>query len=166
MGYRWSGKLEDNTRGAWQAFMNVGYGKAAGSPLEGAELCLFREGIDEYVMNRDRLFDHASNTALALADGYVPPVRDPISAAGKDACVEMVEWLGKAQSKGHLTPHDVTTGSQIAMIVTGGDVDAGTEITEQDLFDLERQAFVTLCATPETRARIEHMLSYGSPLRN
>jgi len=166
MVYRWSGKLGDNTRGAWQAFMNVGYGKTAGSPLEGAELCLFREGIDEYVMNRDRLFDHASNTALALADGYVPPVRDPISAAGKDACVEMVEWLGKAQSKGHLTPHDVTTGSQIAMIVTGGDVDAGTEITEQDLFDLERQAFVTLCATPETRARIEHMLSYGSPLRN
>ena len=166
MVYRWSRKLGDNTRGAWQAFMNVGYGKTAGSPLEGAELCLFREGIDEYLMNRDRLFDHASNTALALADGYVPPVRGPISAAGKDACVEMVEWLGKAQSKGHLTPHDVTTGSQIAMIVTGGDVDAGTEITEQDLFDLERQAFVTLCATPETRARIEHMLSYGSPLRN
>ena len=57
-------------------------------------------------------------------------------------------------------------GSQIAMIVTGGDVDAGTEIAEQDLLDLERKAFVTLAQTPETRARISHMLEYGSPLRN
>ena len=78
----------------------------------------------------------------------------------------MSEWLGKAQVKGHLTPHDVTTGSMVAMIVTGGDVDAGAELSEQDLFDLERKAFVTLCQTQETRARIEHMLQYGSPLRN
>ncbi len=166
MVYRWSESLGDNVKGAWQAFMNVGYGKTARSPLEGAELCLFREGIDEYLMNRDRLFDHAGEAALALVDGYAPPSRATIAAAGRDVCQEMVDWLGKAQAKGHLTPHDVTTGSQIAMIVTGGDVDAGAEISEQDLFDLERKAFVTLCATAETRARIEHMLRYGSPLRN
>ncbi|MGI9261579.1 MAG: 3-hydroxyacyl-CoA dehydrogenase NAD-binding domain-containing protein [Woeseiaceae bacterium] len=166
MVYRWSEQLGDTNKGAWQAFMNVGYGKTARSPLEAAEMCLYREGIDEFLMNRDRLFDHASEAALAMVDGYLPSSRDPIAAAGRAACGEMVEWLGKAESKGHLTPHDVTTGSQVAMIVTGGDVDAGTEITEQDLFDLERKAFVTLSATPETRARIEHLLTYGSSLRN
>jgi len=166
MVYRWSEHLGDTTKGAWQAFMNVGYGKTARSPLEAAEMCLYRQGIDEYLMNRDRLFDHASTAALGMVDGYTPAARGPIAAAGRDACAEMVEWLEKTRAKGHLTPHDVTTGSQIAMIVTGGDVDAGAEITEQDLFDLERKAFVTLSATAETRARIEHMLSFGSPLRN
>jgi len=78
----------------------------------------------------------------------------------------MVEWLEKTHEKGHLTPHDVTTGAQIAMIVTGGDVDTGTELTENDLFGLERKAFVTLGRTIETRARIEFMLEHGTPLRN
>ena len=166
MVFRWSEQLGDTNKGAWQAFMNVGYGKTARSPLEAAELCLYRDGVDEYLMNRDRLFDHASAAALKMADSYSLSSRTPIAAAGRDACQEMVAWLERTQAKGHLTPHDVTTGSQIAMIVTGGDVDAGTEITEQDLFDLERKAFVTLSATPETRARIEHILNYGSPLRN
>ncbi len=76
------------------------------------------------------------------------------------------KWLQKALEKGHLTPHDVTTGAQIAMIVTGGDIDAGTELTENDLIGLERNAFTTLGETDETRARIELMLEHGSPLRN
>ena len=166
MVYRWSEQLGDVTKGAWQAFMNVGYGKTARSPLEAKELCLFREGTDDYLMNRDRLLDTAISAASAMTSSYAPIDRAPIKAAGRGACAEMVEWLGKAQAKGHLTPHDVTTGSQIAMIVTGGDVEAGEEITEQDLFDLERHAFVELCQTDETRARLAHMLAYGSPLRN
>ena len=78
----------------------------------------------------------------------------------------MVSWLERARDKGPLMPHDVTTGSQIAMIVTGGDVAPGTEMTENEICALERQAFVSLCKTPETRARIEHMLNVGGSLRN
>ena len=146
--------------------MNVGYGKTARSPLEAKEMCLFRDGTDEYLMNRDRLLDAAMTAAEDLAPGYLPAGREPIPAAGRGACDEMVAWLEKARDKGHLTPHDVTTGSQVAMIVTGGDVEAGALVSEQDLYDLERKAFVTLCRTDETRARIEHMLTYGSALRN
>ena len=166
MVYRWTDELGDPARGAWQAFMNVGYGKTARSPLEAKTLCLFRTGTDDYLMNRDRLLDTAMSAAGALAPGYSPTRRGPLEAAGRDACAEMVAWLEKARDKGRLTPHDVTTGSKIAMIVTGGNVGAGTAISEQDLFDLERQAFVELAQTAETRARIEHMLRYGSPLRN
>ena len=85
---------------------------------------------------------------------------------GRDVWAEMNKWLEDAHEKGHLTPHDVTTGSQIAMIVTGGDVDAGTELSENDLLALERKAFATLARTSQTRERIQHMLEYGSPLRN
>ncbi|MDH5345538.1 MAG: 3-hydroxyacyl-CoA dehydrogenase NAD-binding domain-containing protein [Gammaproteobacteria bacterium] len=164
--YRWSERLGDVTKGAWQAFMNTGYGKTARSPLEARELAFFRDGVDDFLMNRDRLLDRAMKTALAMADEYKPKGRELLAAAGRDAWQEMQDWLASANAKGALTAHDVTTGSEIAMIVTGGDVDPGTMLAEQDLLDLERKAFVTLAQTPETRARIAHMLAHGTPLRN
>jgi 3-hydroxyacyl-CoA dehydrogenase len=164
--YRWSERKGDTTKGAWEAFMNIGYGKTAKSPLEAEQLGMFRSGVDEYIMNRDRLLRTAIDASLAMAPDYGPTKRGSLKMAGENIWQEMIEWLEKAKREGHLTPHDVTTGTQIAMIVTGGDTEAGTEMTEQDIFDLERKAFVTLAQTPQTRARIEHMLSYGSPLRN
>jgi 3-hydroxyacyl-CoA dehydrogenase len=164
--YRWTQREGDVTKGAWQAFMNIGYGKTARSPLEAAPLAMFREGVDSYVMNRDRLLDTAIGVVKELADDYMPERRQVLAMPGRDVWQEMIDWLNKAQSKGHLTPHDVSTGSQIAMIVTGGDVDAGTEMSEKAICALERKAFLSLAKTPETRARIEHMLNHGSPLRN
>lgn len=164
--YRWSALKGDTTKGAWEAFTNIGYARTAKSPLEAEPLGMFRKGIDQFVMNRDRLLDTAIDAATDMARSYKPVAREPLPMAGRDTWREMIEWLNAAHRKGHLTPHDVTTGTQIAMIVTGGDVDAGTKLSEADIFGLERKAFVTLAKTPETRARIEHMLATGSPLRN
>jgi len=164
--YRWSEREGDVTKGAWQAFKNIGYGKTARSPLEAEPLAMFRTGIDQYVMNRDRLLDTAIQTALHLVPNYAPASFGALKMPGRNAWQEMIAWLEKTKAKGLLTPHDVTTGTQIAMITTGGDVDAGTEMSEQELLDLERKAFVTLAQTRETRARVAHMLEFGSPLRN
>ncbi len=146
--------------------MNIGYGKTARSPLEAEPLTMFRDGIDSFVMNRDRLLDTAVDAALGMAEAYTTEMRTPLAMPGRDVWQDMIEWLKKARAKGHLTPHDVTTGSQIAMIVTGGNMDAGTMLSENDICTLERKAFLTLARTNETRARIEHMLEHGSPLRN
>ena len=127
---------------------------------------MFRDGVDEYLMNRDRLLPAAIDAALQLAGDYAVKRRGPLAMPGRDAWADMQEWLQKAHAKGQLTPHDVTTGTQIAMIVTGGNIDAGTELSENDLCDLERKAFLTLAQTAETRARIEFMLEHGTPLRN
>ena len=81
----------------------------------------------------------------------------------RDIWQEMSDWLQKTHQKRHLTPHDVTTGTQIAMIVTGGDIDAGIALTENEICALERKAFVTLAGTKETKARIEHMLGHRGP---
>ena len=85
---------------------------------------------------------------------------------GREIWKEMITWLDQALENGQLTPHDVSTGTQIAMIVTGGDVDAGTIFQEEDICTLERKAFLALAKTRETRARIEFMLEHGRPLRN
>ena len=164
--YRWVARQGDATKGAWKAFTNIGYGRTAASPLEAEPLCMFRDGVDSYVMNRDRLLQSAIDAVNELADGYTVRRRGPLAMAGRDVWVQMVESLKIAREKGQLTPHDVTTATQIAMITTGGDVDPGTEMSENDLCDLERSAFLELCQTAETKARIEHMLQYGKPLRN
>ena len=39
-------------------------------------------------------------------------------------------------------------------------------MTAQDLLDLEREAFLSLCGTEKTLARIQHMLDKRKPLRN
>ena len=164
--YRWHEHLGDAKQAAWKAFMNIGYGKTAGSPLEAEPLMMYRDGIDEFVMNKDRLLDTAIQAALKMSDGYTASKHKPLRMAGRGVCQAMQDWLQETHERGHLTPHDVTTGSQIAMIVTGGDVDADTELTEVEICALERKAFVTLSKTKETRSRIEHMLEHGSPLRN
>ncbi len=164
--YRWYEHEGDITKAAWKAFMNIGYGKTARSPLEARELAMFRDGVDTYIMNRDRLLRAATKAIDKLAPGYEAARRQPIAMPGRDAWTEMQTWLENAHQDGKLMPHDVTTGSQIAMIVTGGDIDAGTELSENDLLDLERKAFVTLGQTVETRDRIRFMLEHGTPLRN
>jgi 3-hydroxyacyl-CoA dehydrogenase len=164
--YRWYEHEGDITRAAWNAFMNIGYGKTARSPLEARELAMFRDGIDTWIMNRDRLLKAATDAVRELAPDYVVEKRQPLAMPGRDAWQEMQDWLQKTHEKGHLTPHDVTTGAQVAMIVTGGDIDPGTELTENDLFDLERKAFITLGKTVQTRDRIRFMLEHGTPLRN
>ncbi len=164
--YRWHEREGDITKAAWNAFMNIGYGKTARSPLEARELAMFRDGVDDWIMNRDRLLKAGMDAVRELAPGYTATKRQPLAMPGRDTWAEMQDWLRAAHEKGHLTPHDVTTGAQIAMIVTGGDIDAGTELTENDLFDLERKAFVTLGQTTATRDRIRFMLEHGTPLRN
>jgi 3-hydroxyacyl-CoA dehydrogenase len=39
-------------------------------------------------------------------------------------------------------------------------------VDEQWMLRLEREGFVELAQTPETQARIAHMLETGKPLRN
>jgi 3-hydroxyacyl-CoA dehydrogenase len=40
------------------------------------------------------------------------------------------------------------------------------DVSEQDVLDLEREAFLSLLGTKETQQRIEAMLKTGKPLRN
>jgi 3-hydroxyacyl-CoA dehydrogenase len=85
---------------------------------------------------------------------------------GRVVFEEMCEWLAKSRDKGIFMPHDVNVGTEMARIVTGGDVDPGTVMSEQDFYDAERRSFLTLTGSEATRARVESMLDSGSPVRN
>jgi 3-hydroxyacyl-CoA dehydrogenase len=164
--YRWTERHGDVVKGAWSAFMNIGHGRTARSPLEAEDLAMFRPGIDDFVMNRDRLLSTATQAIESLAAAYRPRRREPLPMPGRDTYADMRAWLADALENGRLAPHDVETGSQVAMIVTGGDVDPGTPLADNEICELERKAFLTLARSDATRARIEFMLEHGRPLRN
>ena len=71
-------------------------------------------------------------------------------------------WM--AGQGGYASEHDALIGGKLAHILSGGKK-RGT-VTEQQLLDLEREAFLSLCGTRKTRDRIAHMLKTGKALRN
>ena len=67
---------------------------------------------------------------------------------------------------GRISDHDAIVGRKLAWILAGGDAPHATTLTEQQLLDLEREAFLSLCGERKTQERIAHTLKTGKPLRN
>jgi 3-hydroxyacyl-CoA dehydrogenase len=165
--YRWIELLQCNddiTPACWKAFMNLGYGKTASSPVIAKQQAMLRPN-DRFIINRDRLLAEAIG-AIDDPSSQVAFERPDLAMPGRPIFEEMQEWLVKSKDKGLFMPHDVNVGTEMARIVTGGDVDPGTVCSEQDFYDAERRSFLTLVATEATRVRIESMLENGSPIRN
>lgn len=165
--YRWVEKLdcgEDISEACWKAFMNLGIGKTASSPVLAKEQAMLRDN-DHFMMNRDSLLPEAIAAINNPVNQQVFK-RPPLALPGKPLFEKMVNWLKESHEKGHFMAHDVIVGTEMARIVTGGDVEPGTIWSEQDFFDAERRSFLTLASTDATRERITTMLDNGSPVRN
>ncbi|MFV2031550.1 MAG: acetoacetyl-CoA reductase, partial [Gammaproteobacteria bacterium] len=117
------------------------------------------------VINRDRLLGEAI-AAIQNPSEQLDFDRQPLLMPGEPLFTEMRDWLIESHEKGIFTPQDVVVGTEIARIVTGGEVEPGTAMSEQDFYDAERRSFLSLVSTAATRERINTMLDKGSPLRN
>ena len=160
--YRWSDHLTDNHKAAWKSFMSIGLGKLANSPSEAASLAMSRQS-DVFHMNRD----HMLNLSLSSLEKVKKSIdRGSITLSGIHQFQEMLDWLESNHAKEALTTHDITVGTEIARIVTGGECPAGTVFSEQDILNAERASFIRLARTAETQARIVAMLDNGKTLRN
>jgi 3-hydroxyacyl-CoA dehydrogenase len=71
----------------------------------------------------------------------------------------MEAFMADGLAKGWFKPHNKTTAMEIATIVVNTASDAPLEVTEQDMFDRERAAFLRLAKTPDTKRWISAMLS-------
>jgi len=163
---RWYNRTQDWEKAAWNTFNQIGYGQTGTSPDLSAKLAYFEPERDTQVMNRDRLVEAAKNKLRELADGYKPREKPKFQLAGGEAYQGMVDFLKKGEAKGWFFPHDVTVASQIAWIVTGGEGAAKADVSEKDMYRYEREAFIRLAQTPETKARIQGMLSGAGVPRN
>ena len=164
--YRWHQKLNssDIDQAAWNAFMNLGYGRTCSSPLLAQEQAMLRAN-DNYLSNRDRLLP-AAVAAINDPSAQTNFDRLELAVSGQGVFAEMCEWLSNAQSKGKLTPHNVVVATELARIVTGGEVAKNTLMSEQDFYDAERRSFLNLVQTPATQERINSMLDLGQTVQN
>lgn len=156
---RWLAASDDPETAAWETWMQVGYGKTGESPEQATKLKYFRAGHDQSVMNRDKLITKASAMIADMADGYTPPTPPTMTLPGRAILQKMDDFMGKGVAKGWFKEHNKTTAMEIATIVVNVDGDDAIEVSEQDLFDRERAAFLRLAKTPETAKWIKAMLA-------
>ncbi len=149
-----------------QASLNIATAKVA-TGAEEARLLRYLLSSDGISLNRDRLLFHAKNRALGLARaGYRPPRPQFLSAVGLDAAETIGMRVWSMQEGGFASEHDALIARKLAHILCGGNVLAGTQLTEQHYLDLEREAFLSLCGEEKTQARIQSLLMNNKPLRN
>ncbi len=122
---------------------------------------------DAVCMDIDRLIYDAKTKVLDLARNYVPKKpRTNLKAPGKSVAASIKVQLWNMMQGNFITEYEKYIGEMIADVITGGDVNAGTLISEDYLLDLEREKFLKLCGEKKTLERIQHMLKKGKPLRN
>lgn len=146
-------------------FEQIAFAKVSASAKDAQEMAILRP-TDRIVMNRRELLGEAKRTALHMAEGYVPPKREKVYAAGRDVYAALLVAIDGLKRGGYASEHDAFIARKLAWIMTGGAVSEPTWLDEQVILDLEREAFVELCQTPKTIERIAHMLQTNKPLRN
>jgi 3-hydroxyacyl-CoA dehydrogenase len=137
------------------------------SALEAVDLG-FSQPTDTVLFNARELLFVALAEARAMADaGWHPPLRArDVIVAGRTGIATCEMMLVNMKEGGMISAHDYRVAKAAATALCGGDVEAGSRVDEEWLLTVERALFVDLLKTPETQARIKHMLETGKPLRN
>ena len=151
---------------ATDGFTNAAMAKVGTSAIESKKLGYLVEG-DIIVPHKDELLFVATTQAKAMFDsGYRPPTRAVIPAAGRSAIATIKGQLANMRDGGFISAHDFHISTLIAEVVCGGDVDAGSLVTEEYLMTMERERFCSLLDHPKSQERIMGMLQTGKPVRN
>jgi len=149
-----------------RAAETIAMARVATSAREAQKLGYMRS-TDSITVNRDHLLYEAKRTVQAMAaQGYTQPRPRTIPVLG-DRGRALMKMAAFYMQEGHYaSAYDAHVAEKVAYVLCGGDALPKTEVTEQHLLDLEREAFLSLCGEPKTQERIQYMLSKGKPLRN
>jgi 3-hydroxyacyl-CoA dehydrogenase len=154
---------------AWvrRGFEAAATGKVSMSAFEARETGWLR-ATDGISFHKNRVVADAKAHAIALAEGgYVPPDRNaPIQVMGAPGGANLVLGIHEFGWGGFASEHDQLIGMKMIHVLSGGMKPTAGTLTAQDLLDLEREAFLSLCGTEKTLARIQFMLENRKPLRN
>lgn len=164
---RLAGEYEtDATPFIFRNYMNIAMARVSTSAAELGAMGFMRQG-DAVTMNLDTRIHDAKLKAVSLAANYRPgwPLTG-LKAPGRSMASSIKSHLWNMRQGGFISEYDQYLAGAVADVITGGDVPAGTLITEEYLLELEREAFVRICGQKKTLERIQHMLKKGKPLRN
>ena len=147
-------------------FMSIAMAKVSTSAAD-ARTNGFLGPQDRIVFNRDYLIGEAKKEVLRMVnDGYAPPVKQKVKVLGQAAQGMIEVEIFNMQSGKFITEYDAFLAKRIAYVISGGDVRDNSEVDEDVILKLEREAFVDFWKEEKTVARVEHILKTGKPLRN
>ncbi len=149
-------------------FLTIGMAKVSTSGYEAFELGYLQQGKFSISMNRNRLLADAKAKAIELADaGYTKPVpRNDIKVLGKQGLGIVYAGANSMYAGHYISEHDKKISEKLGYVMCGGDLSYPTEVTEQYLLDLEREAFLSLAGERKSLERIQSIITKGKPLRN
>ncbi len=149
-----------------RSFQHAAMATVSTSALEAKKMGYLSEQ-DVIVFNPNELLHVAKSQVHALADaGYRAPLPATIAVTGRYGAATIGAQLVNLRDGSQISGHDYLLASRIAEIVSGGDIEPGSAVSEQWLLDRERRAFVELLGHPKTQERIMGLLQNGKPVRN
>ena len=165
--WRWS-QTEENKKdpdfAPLKVFDIIGHGKTATSPVE-AEPLKYLIPENKKVMSRNSLLS-ISRKILEDNKDFKPPEKCKFKLSGEKVRKKMLNSLEKLVNEKKILEHGLEVGKELAYVLSGGNTDISKELTEDDLFKLELDAFMKLIQTKKTQERIKYTLSTGKPLVN
>ena len=147
-----------------KVFDIIGYGRTATSPVE-AEPLKYLKPEDKKIMNRNSLLEVSKKILKDNAD-FKAPEELRFNLPGKKVLTEMHKILEKLYNEKVILDHGVEVAKELGHVLSGGDTTIDKTLSEDDLFELELNAFMKLIETKKTQERIKHTLATGKPLIN
>ena len=150
-----------------QVFKNIAMADMAFSAGGAIEKGYFSRGATQISFDRARHLHEAKQHAIGLASsGYLPPPRRAFRLPGESGIATLQMMVNTLVAGGYASEHDALIAGKLAHVLCGGTGGAGREVTEDEMLELEREAFVSLCGEKKSIERMGHMLSTNKPLRN
>jgi 3-hydroxyacyl-CoA dehydrogenase len=148
-------------------FMNMATAKVSASAEEARGMG-YLQVKDRITLNKKRLLADAKQKVLELHNaGYTQPLaRNNIKVLGKTSLAFFEAGITGMLYGNYISEHDAKIARKLAWVMSGGDLSQPTEVSEQYLLDLEREAFLSLTGEKKTLERIHSILFKNKPLRN
>ena len=164
--WRWFQATGDWEKASWNTWMQIGYGQIGTSPDLSSRMQYYLKDRDIEVLNRDKLMHVAIVEIAKLQKEYMPPTIPIFELPGRAILSKMSNFMQKGIDDGLFYPHDKIVAMQVAEIVVNSIGDNSLTVSEQDMYDRERRAFLVLAKTPQTIVRISSLLDTGEAIRN
>ena len=148
-----------------KVFDIIGYGKTATSPVEAIPFKFLLEK-DKSIMNRNKLLSVSLNLINDKKNGYKPPKKPTFKLSGGQVRDKMFQTLENLLKEKKILEHGMEVGKKLAFVLSGGNTTIDKELSEDDMYALELEAFIQLMQMEKTQARIKHTLLTGKPLAN
>ncbi|MCU0676901.1 MAG: 3-hydroxyacyl-CoA dehydrogenase/enoyl-CoA hydratase family protein [Myxococcota bacterium] len=160
------GTTYDPTPFVARVFQNIALARVATSGVEAQHFGYFRH-TDGISFDRARQLHEAKARVIGMAEaGYKPKAPRAHKLLGASGIATLSSMVEDMVINGHASEHDALISKKVATILCGGNAGHTHEVTEQEMLDIELEAFLSLCGEQKSVERMQYMLMNNKPLRN